>query len=240
MEDFDALKREATKLERHLEDRVARYQQLAQRIGNSTSQKNNDDLWKDPEAGRGGTSNNLLNLEEETMLRNDIQRTLRSLSDLIQTKLSPAAEQSGKSQHMLLVKRYREILFDLSSDFNKTSSTLQRKREQAELFSGANTQKGSDGTDPAMEQLLRERNSIQNSLNASNMVLNQAADIHGDLRNQGASLQASRSSLAKLTQNVPGLNQLVDAISKKRSRDDKIVAGTIAACIVFTLWYLFG
>jgi len=28
MEDFDSLKREATKLERHLEDKVARYQQV--------------------------------------------------------------------------------------------------------------------------------------------------------------------------------------------------------------------
>ena len=28
MEDFDVLKREATKLERHLEDRVAKYQQV--------------------------------------------------------------------------------------------------------------------------------------------------------------------------------------------------------------------
>lgn len=29
MEDFDVLKREATKLERHLEDRVAKYQQVS-------------------------------------------------------------------------------------------------------------------------------------------------------------------------------------------------------------------
>jgi hypothetical protein len=31
----------------------------------------------------------------------------------------------------------------------------------------------------------------------------------------------------------------VDAIRRKRSRDDQILAGVIATCILFTLWYLF-
>ena len=33
MEDFDSLRREATKLERHLEDRVSRYQQVCLILG---------------------------------------------------------------------------------------------------------------------------------------------------------------------------------------------------------------
>lgn len=180
--------------------------------------------------------------EEESQLRSDIQRTLAALGDLIQQGLSPAAEHSGKPQHVLLVKRYREILFDLSGDFSKASSTLNRKREQAELFRGASVSNNnaSNKTDPAMEQLLRERNSIGNSLSASSAVIGQASEIHSDLKNQGSSLSSIKGTMAKMGNNIPGLNRLVDNIKKKRSKDDKILAGVIASCISFTLWYLFG
>mmetsp|Transcript_18673 Transcript_18673/g.26341 ORF Transcript_18673/g.26341 Transcript_18673/m.26341 type:complete len:256 (-) Transcript_18673:239-1006(-) len=255
MDEFDSLRREATKLERHLEDRVARYQQLAQKFNPNASQsttttpssnKNGSSILLDSmESGTANGGTTATTQEEENSLRNDIQRTLSNLGDLINHKLSPAADRSSKSQHLLLVKRYREILFDLTGDFQKASSTLNRKREQAELFRGANGTNNNGGgdssqQDPAMEALLRERSHIQNSINTANDVLGQASDIYGDLRNQGMSLRGVSSTILKITSNVPGLNRLVENIRRKRNMDDKIVAGVIAACILFTLWYLFG
>lgn len=179
--------------------------------------------------------------EEENSLRNDIQRTLSGLGDLINHKLSPAADRSGKSQHLMLVKRYREILFDLTGDFQKASATFSRKREQAELFRGSSSGEDRDGSqDPAMEALLRERSHINNSLNSASAVIGQASDIYGDLRQQGMSLRGVSGTIAKITSNVPGLNRLVENIRRKRNMDDKIVAGVVAACILFTLWYVMG
>ena len=187
--------------------------------------------------------NNSTKDEEESSLRNDIQRTLSTLAELIQSKLSPAAEVSGKSQHLLLVKRYREILFDLTSDFQKTSAQLQRKKQQAELFAGANRHNnknmGSEH-DAATEHLLRERNHIGNSLAASSQIIAQATEIHSDLRTQGASLRGVTGTLVKIGSQVPGLNRLMENIRRKKGRDDMIVSAVIALCIVFTLWYLFG
>uniref|UniRef100_A0A7S1D086 Golgi SNAP receptor complex member 1 n=1 Tax=Cyclophora tenuis TaxID=216820 RepID=A0A7S1D086_CYCTE len=231
MQDFDVLRREATKLERHLEERVSRYQQLSQKL--AAVDGKSDSLMHSLENGT--------HLDEETSLRNDIQRTLSTLQDLIQTKLSPAAEQSGKSQHMLMVKRYREILFDLTSDFQKTSTQIQRKKQQFELFQGANMSgSGQDENDPAMEQLLRERNHINNSLTASSSVIAQASEIHSDLKSQGMSLRGVTGTLVKITSQVPGLNRLMENIRRKKARDDLIVSIVIALCIVFTLWYIFG
>lgn len=177
--------------------------------------------------------------EEEASLRNDIQRTLSTLQDLIQTKLAPAAERSGKSQHQLLVKRYREILFDLTGDFQKTSAQFSRKKEQLELFAGA--QPSSSGPeDEAMQHLMRERNHINNSMSASAAVINQASEIRSDLRDQGMSLRGVQGTILRITSNIPGLNRLVENIRRKRGRDDMIVSGVIAACILFTLWYIFG
>jgi Golgi SNAP receptor complex protein 1 len=91
-----------------------------------------------------------------------------------------------------------------------------------------------------MEHLLRERNHINNSLNAAGGVIDQAEAVRTDLRLQGRGLRNTQGLLGALTTNIPGLNTLVEQIRRKRSRDDKIVAGVIATCILFTLWYLFG
>merc|ERR1740139_1733347 len=84
------------------------------------------------------SSNTTFSEEEEANLSKEINRSLSLLSDLINTKMAPAAERTSKSQqHSLLVKRYREILFDSTADFQKTANGLSRRREQLQLFRGA-------------------------------------------------------------------------------------------------------
>mmetsp|Transcript_36503 Transcript_36503/g.55848 ORF Transcript_36503/g.55848 Transcript_36503/m.55848 type:complete len:285 (+) Transcript_36503:442-1296(+) len=270
-ENFDALRREATKLERHLEDRVARYQELAQRLttGDDGSDSFNrhgggggnhyyhggshkSSLLESAEAGtlsnnynnNNDSSSSSPNIdEEEQVLSTDITRTISAMSDLINTRMSPAAERTGKSQHALLVKRYREILFDCSADFKKTSASVARRRESMELFRGANMSgMGNSGGDhdPATEQLLRERNAINNAVNSATSVLGQAEEIHSDLRSQGDALRGVSSLVIGIASHVPGLNNLMDKIRRKKNKDDMIVSGVIASCILFTLWYLFG
>jgi Golgi SNAP receptor complex protein 1 len=178
--------------------------------------------------------------EEEATLSKDIHRTMSTMTELINTKMAPAAERTGRSQHSLLVKRYREILFDCGADFNKTSASVQRRREAMELFRGANTNTTSEGGDPAMEQLLRERNAIDNSMKSASSVLNQAAGVRSELRSQGASLRGVTGTMAAIANNIPGVNTLIDKIRQKRQRDDRVVSGVVAGCILFTLWYLFG
>ena len=176
--------------------------------------------------------------EDEATLRHDIQRTLTTLQDLITTKLQPASERVGSQNASLLVKRYREILFDLSGDFEKSRQAHVRKKERAQLMEGARGA-GSDQADPSMEHLLRERNHINNSLNSAASVVAQASEVRSDLRTQGLSLGRVQSSVGKIMGNIPGINNLVEKIRRKRSKDDMIVAGVIASCILFTLWYIF-
>jgi golgi SNAP receptor complex member 1 len=179
--------------------------------------------------------------DDEETLRHDIQRTLTTLQDLITGKLQPASERVGSQNATLLVKRYREILFDLSGDFEKSRQSHVRKQERAKLLEGARTAaSGNGGGDPAMDHLMRERNHIHNSLSAAAAVVSQASEVRADLRSQGLSLGRVQSTMGMIVGNIPGLNTLVEKIRRKRSKDDKIVAGVIASCILFTLWYLFG
>jgi len=262
MEQFDVLRREATKLERSLEDKIARYHQLAQRLaneGNDTSLLiGNNPTPSSLSSTAGSTANGNNNNhnssassapfseEEEANLSKEVNRTLSLLSELINTKMGPAAEQSGKSQHALLVKRYREILFDSTTDFQKTALSLSRRRETLQLFRGAAASSasgdgsGGDEEDPSMEHLLRERNSIENAMDASNSVIAQAIEVDSSLKNQGGSLRGVSGTVMRIASQIPGLDGVVEQIRRKRNKDDMIVSGVIALCILFTLWYLFG
>ena len=176
--------------------------------------------------------------DEEAALKSDVQRLIQRLQDLISGRLTTAA---ATSSHQAAVKRYREILLDSKGDFDKCAATVRRTKERQELMAGSSSSANSGNAhDPAMDHLLRERNHIENSMNAASSVLGQADSIRSDLYTQGRSLRGTNSLMGQLTTNIPGLNHLVDQIRRKRSRDDKIVAGVIATCVTFTLWYLFG
>mmetsp|Transcript_25495 Transcript_25495/g.31342 ORF Transcript_25495/g.31342 Transcript_25495/m.31342 type:complete len:276 (-) Transcript_25495:386-1213(-) len=251
--DFDTLKKEATKLERQLEDRVGRYQQLAQRITNSTAgpggssnsygnaEGNNGSLLLEmgsiDSSGNGNASIKSL-LDNESKLQKEINRLLNTFQDHITIQMSKAA---SKTQHQLQIKRYREILFDLTADFNKTQSNVSRKRDTIDLFSGRSSTMGEEnGEDDGMSHLLRERSHIDGSINAAFSVLNQAGAVHSDLRQQRNSLVGIGGKMVSIAGNIPGVNKLVDAIRSKRGRDDQIVSIVIAFCICFTLWYLLS
>lgn len=111
-----------------------------------------------------------------------------------------------------------------------------------DLFRGANGGNGGGEAenDPAMEALLRERNAIGNSIQSATNVLNQASDIRGELRNQGNNLRGVGSKVLVMAGQVPGLNNLIENIKRKRGRDDQVVSVVIAVCILFTLWYILG
>ena len=176
--------------------------------------------------------------EEEAHLSKDIHRAMSTMTELINVRMAPAAERTGRSQHSLLVKRYREILFDCGADFSKTSAAVARRREARELFRGATA--GGGGGDAGTEQLLRERNAIDSSMKSAAGVLSQASGVRSELRSQGAGLRGATGTMAAIAGNIPGLNGLIARISKKRQQDDRVVGGVVAACILFTLWYLFG
>eukprot|EP00553_Chaetoceros_curvisetus_P008832 CAMPEP_0204623242 /NCGR_PEP_ID=MMETSP0717-20131115/8969_1 /ASSEMBLY_ACC=CAM_ASM_000666 /TAXON_ID=230516 /ORGANISM="Chaetoceros curvisetus" /LENGTH=219 /DNA_ID=CAMNT_0051638239 /DNA_START=180 /DNA_END=839 /DNA_ORIENTATION=- len=213
---------------------------------NGLASSNGISINSSSSGGLGSTMNNIPNSpnpsstsNEENNLANDINRTLAALNDLINTKMAPAAERSGRAQHSLLVKRYREILFDSTNDFQKTSGSIHRKRESMELFAGANMG-GIQSEDPAMEQLLRERNAIGNSMKSATSVLGQASEIRNELRNQGMALRGVGNRVLVMAGQIPGLNGLIDNIRRRRGRDDMVVSGTIAVCILFTFWYVLG
>ena len=146
--------------------------QLVQSIPDPTT---TNDLFL---AESGNTSSGGPSVHDEATLRHDIQRTLTTLQDLVTTQLQPAAEKTGNHSSSLLVKRYREILFDLSGDFEKSRQSHNRKMERQKLMEGAVGRKKSplEVDDAGMSELMRERNHISNSQSAAAAAMASAAD----------------------------------------------------------------
>jgi Golgi SNAP receptor complex protein 1 len=178
-----------------------------------------------------------LSWDEEATLQQEIQRLLSHLQDLITSRLTQAARSPSQKA---VVGRYRDILLDLRGDLEKSHQTVRRAAERRELLQGSSAATIQSGTDPSMDHLLRERKYIDSSVNVARDVLGQAEGVRKDLYVQGRGLRNTQGLLGALTTNIPGLNTVVDRIRRLRSRDDMIVAGSIATCILFTLWYIFG
>jgi Golgi SNAP receptor complex protein 1 len=177
--------------------------------------------------------------DEEAVLRQDMSLLIQQLQKLVGHDMVSAATTPHATA---IVNRYQTILSDLRADMDKTVARVRQAKERQELMGNmkGSANSGNGNIDPAMEHLLRERNHIHNSQRAADSVLGQADSIRSDLRTQGRSLRSTGSLLGQITQNVPGLNHLVEHIRRRRSRDDYIVAGVIASCILVTMWYVFG
>jgi Snare region anchored in the vesicle membrane C-terminus len=166
---------------------------------------------------------------ELTTQQQDIQFLFNQLSDLINKRLKAVIvtpSQRATSQ------RYQEILQDLRADYEKSNQILRRARERQELMAGAAPSSNGSPNDAAMDSLLRERNHIQNSMNAAANVIGQAENIRQDLHWQGRTLRSTGSLMSQIAGNIPGINILVEQIRRRRSQDDRIVAGVIACCII--------
>jgi golgi SNAP receptor complex member 1 len=163
------------------------------------------------------------------------------LQDLITKKLSATAVTPSQRA---ITTRYEQVLRDVRMDFDRAKQQYLRYNERNELFSnpggGANGASLGPNHDPAMDALLRERNSIQNSMNSASNVIGQAEAIRSELHGQGRSLRNTSNVMGQIMSHVPSLNNIIDAIRRRRSSDDKIVAIFIALCVSFILWYIFG
>jgi len=51
-------------------------------------------------------------------------------------------------------------------------------------------------------------------------------------------LSGANTGLAGLASNLPSISRVVDAIQRKKSRDNAIIGLIIAGCLCFTIWYL--
>lgn len=224
---FEIAHRRAKILEVRLEQRVQAYSTHCARLDEANYSV------KDIEGGLR------VGIEEQTLAR-DVEMDLNEMTECIDAM---RAQCSGHNQQEVF-KRFHEVHFDYSSEYRKSSSLINNKRQRAELFGTSNGEQSvigsaSSGEDSAVNRLLRERSGIANSMRSVNEVIAQAFDAKGHLLGQRSMLGSTTLSLTGLARSVPGFGKLVDGLSKKKFRENAIVAAFCGVLCFFTFWWTF-
>ncbi|CAM9586183.1 unnamed protein product [Chrysoparadoxa australica] len=158
--------------------------------------------------------------------------------------MGACVSRGGGAANSALLQRYREILFDYTSEYQKASTAMQRNRESRELFKRVEEGEGVGGQggkrDQEMEHLLRERTAINSSLRSATGVLSQAAEARESLRYQRGLMDSTAGTLQSLSSQFPAINKVVEAIRSRSARNQAVIAATIAFCICFTLYWMMS
>jgi len=229
---WDSLRREARRLEGKIETSLRRYEKLATSYsGNDASSSLSSINSIDAELGetRDSVKDEILDASAES------QRLLERLREVAEAMAG--CGKTGAAARAQ-VQRCREVLVDFQADFRKTQKTFNRKRETAELFREVHA-KNDDGSGAysATEHLLRERNAVTSSQRNADSIYSQALGVREALTRQRQNLAGAGGKLLEMGKTIPGVNNLMSLITKKRTRDNTILAIVIAICMCFTIWY---
>mmetsp|Transcript_34186 Transcript_34186/g.107783 ORF Transcript_34186/g.107783 Transcript_34186/m.107783 type:complete len:187 (+) Transcript_34186:273-833(+) len=184
----------------------------------------------------------MLGTEEEEVMARGIEKLLTDLADCNE-RMSQVVTSGSRAASAALLKRYREILFDYKSEFRKLSSTIAKKKERADLLSGGGRGggigAGGDGGDGVgMRHLYAEQNSINSSMHTAGQTLDQASGARDSLRRQREMLSGAGGTLQDLASQFPAVNQIIESIRRRRTRENVVMGLAISSCVCFTIWYL--
>lgn len=213
------LKKRSRKVESDIEEKLQAYQQID-----------------------SGLSINVLATDEETPLDfSEARRLERSLSELIRefaailNEMSRAAKSNKSVSANAYLQRCREVLAEDRDFFRKVKSSIAKKEESAELFRERNEARQSELSDTDL--LLQEREHIANSNRKVDEIYNAALGTKEHLNHQRRVFLASDGRMSKMLGTFPGMSRIMDAIRKKKSRDQKILAAVIGGLLFFVIWW---
>ena len=142
-------------------------------------------------------------------------------------------------------QRYREILHDFKAAYRRQLAAVTQRRENAALLAGGGRSGGGSGGGggtaanseaSAVDALLRERSALTSSSKALDAVLAQAAETRDALARQRAGIASAAGRVGSIMSTLPGVTQLMGAISARRLRNERSMALVMAACACFLIW----
>ena len=215
--DFGELKREANMLDGSIGEKLQEFQKISRSVAKTELDELDIEAGEDP---------------REAELAKEIEHQLTQLTETID-KMAECPE-TKKVIGGRVLQRFREVSFDYSQEWQKTSGSLQQKRNRASLFGD---RKEDDEKSSEMDLLMKERNSIHKSQQMADGVIGQALAAREALNQQRNTFTSSSGKLGQLTASFSGVNALIGRIQKKKLKDNVVLAVVIALCICFLLYY---
>lgn len=156
------------------------------------------------------------------------------------SRLARSGGTGGLSRaHAAALQGHHEVLDELEAAARRHRSAARHALEAAALLQGGREAGGGGGAGggEADALLLRERSALAAAHKGIDGALAQAAAAHEALLRQRSSLGSTASGLGALVLRVPGLTGLMEAIQRRRSRNDQAIAALVGVVICLALWY---
>ena len=210
---WEALRKEARKLEGEIDSRLAGYAKSGAGFG-----------------GGGGFGDDR---------GPEIEALLRQLQGVNDGMARETAGARGDARAHTLA-RHRDILQEYTQEFRRLQALAGEARERAELFgssSGAAPLLGIQVQGGSAQALLRERGHLQSTSAALDQVMGNAQSVAHSLGQQRRVFEGMDGRLTALGQKFPALNGLLGAIRRKKSRDALVLSSIVALGTVLLLLY---
>ncbi|KAG7992681.1 hypothetical protein I3843_02G139000 [Carya illinoinensis] len=215
---WDALRKQARKLEAQLEEQMNSYRKVVSTKGMAKTDTSENDF----DSG--------------------IDRLLKQLQQVI-SQMQAWVSSGGSEMVSHTLTRHQEILQDLTQEFYRLRSSLRAKQEHASLLEDFREFDCSrldleDSVGSAEQALLKEHASISRSTGQMDTVISQAQATLGALVLQHASFGGINSKLSNVSSHLPTVNSILSAIKRKKSMETIILSLVASVCtfLIFIYW----
>lgn len=220
---WDDLRREARKLESELDVKIAAYGKLCSGY----------------EYGYAKGESGLAADQQLQSKAGEIERLLARLSDANDAMRSTLSGGADARSHTLA--RHRDILHDFQQEFRRMHSVVGAARDRLDLLGGGGgggqhaPLLAGQGSNAGL--LLRERGMLSSTNAALDEVMGTAQAVSGSLGQQRTVFEGVGGKMQSLGSKFPVVNSLMNAIRRRKNRDNLILAAVVAACTLFILVY---
>ncbi|KAL2936649.1 Golgi SNAP receptor complex member 1-1 [Bienertia sinuspersici] len=210
---WDALRKQARKLEAQLDEQMNSYRKLV--------------------VAKADTADNTL--------ESGIEQLLKQL-DQVNNQMRAWVSSGGSEMVSHTLTRHQEILQDLTQEFYRLRSGLRAKQEHASLLQDFMEFDRSrldleEGGDPAERALLKEHASISRNTGQMDTVISQAQSTLGTLAVQRSTFGGINSKISNVSSRLPTVNQILASIKRKKSMDTLILSLVASVCTFLILIY---
>jgi hypothetical protein len=225
-EEMQSARKDARELEQQLTHALEEY--LRFDYSNAISSQGTD-----IEQGNSGTTK-LLKLESNV---SDLIDKLSAQIDRMENMGNVSTQSvTWKAQ----ISRLKTFLTSSQADFKRTREQIKSKLESAQLLYQAKMRKNDldEEEDPSQRLYEKEREGIHTSMRMMDENIGRALAVQDAIKSQRERIRRATNRLANMADSIPGINQLIQAASRKKIKDNMIVAAAIAFFICVTLWWM--
>lgn len=166
-------------------------------------------------------------------LKDDIERGLGDFSEASDALVRVAAPGPQAAQ----AARFQETHQELTRDFRRVAQSIDHLYQHARLLPRGGKSKGD--ADDAEAGLLKEHSALDATLSMTDDVTANAAAVRDMLTNQRTALGGVAGKVGGMSSKFPGIDQLIGKISDRKTKEQLVLAFTVACCCCFTIWYKF-